>query len=392
MTVTRERRRTACVQPLEQRRLLAAGAAISGGVLIVVGTDRNDVIELVRDSAKKKTITRVMINGQAFKFNQSNYTSVAVYGDDGNDRIVDRGNWKTLGAVGQLSIYGEGGNDRIDAYSNFGRLYGGSGNDSLVNTGSGRMILSGSKGNDTLYGGSSNDTLFGGSGADLLDGRAGSRDLVTNGDPSDTTIRGNSRDYGLRFGAPVAISLDDVANDGTPGERDNIRSVELFVASFGNDTLDFRDADYGVEILDGFNAGADSIIGSPYNDVLITRYEGSGPAPDRPGVTIRGSDGNDYIRGGAGRDVLYGEGGNDEIDDFDDRDDLIDAGSGNDSIDDSGGDDTLIGGAGNDTINNGGDASFRDEIRGSSGTDILFAAADDEDDIITGIETFNVLS
>src|SRR5829696_3120693 len=109
--------------------------------------------------------------------------------------------------------------------------------------------------NDTLIGDAGPNVLQGGSGADLLSGGAG---------PDVATYR--ARRSGVR------VSLDDVADDGSPGEGDDVRStVEDVLGGTGRD------------ILLG-NARRNGLNGGPGND------------------TIQGREGADRLTGGAGRD------------------------------------------------------------------------------------------
>jgi len=95
------------------------------------------------------------------------------------------------------------------------------------------LAIYGDAGNDTLEGGLGGDTLFGGSGDDLFL-------TAAQADGPDSYHGGQGRDvmdYGARV-APLSVSLDDVANDGEPGEQDNVASdIEIVVGGAGNDTL-----------------------------------------------------------------------------------------------------------------------------------------------------------
>jgi Ca2+-binding RTX toxin-like protein len=139
---------------------------------------------------------------------------------------------------------------------------GGDGNDLLVGD-LFRNLLSGGPGNDTLRGLGQDDVLSGGPGRDLTDAGSGS-DTVTYIDHQ----------------APVTASLDGVANDGQPGERDNVVAAENIIGGNGNDTL-VGNADRNV--LRGL-LGDDRLLGRAGDDTLI------------------GSEGTDFADGGAGLD------------------------------------------------------------------------------------------
>src|SRR4051812_22310820 len=215
--------------------------------------------------------------------------------------------------------------------------------------------LDGGNGNDKITGGPGNDVLVGGVGADTLNGGAGT----------------DTADYSART-APVTLSLDSSANDGEPGEADNVNAdVEVLaggagddtltgndgantlLGNAGNDTLDGRGGDdtltggdgtdtasyanaaSGVRVvLDGKpgdgvpngesdNADTENVIGSPGDDVLI----GSG-GPN----SLAGGDGSDRILGGKGADTLDGGAGDDILQSLDGAQDAVACGDGQDGV------------------------------------------------------------
>lgn len=143
---------------------------------------------------------------------------------------------------------------------------GGPGDDRLEG-GEGTLNLDGGDGDDTLLGSAEGDSLIGGLGADLIDGRGG-RDSAGYGDRN----------------VPVRISLDERANDGEPGERDDVRA-ELVSGGGDADTIVGGPGD---EQLYG-GGGADTIDGGPGQDEL---FGGGFDGPD-PGDTLRCGDGDD---------------------------------------------------------------------------------------------------
>ena len=86
----------------------------------------------------------------------------------------------------------------------------------------------------------------------------------------------------------VNVTMDDVANDGLPGEGDNVCSTMRGVT--GSTHGDVLVGSAGVNLLDGFD-GNDSIYGLAGNDILY------------------GGWGNDYLSGGDGDDFVYGSDG-----------------------------------------------------------------------------------
>jgi hypothetical protein len=115
---------------------------------------------------------------------------------------------------------------------------------------------------------------------------------VVDGGPGFDTIPNLVNDYDRLFDDDVSITLDNQANDGEPGEGDNVIGVEKFniVANFA--TVVGTDAAEDVFV----EANGSSVKGLGGNDRLITW------------------DGNDGIEGGAGDDFLQGGFGNDTLD------------------------------------------------------------------------------
>jgi Ca2+-binding RTX toxin-like protein len=257
------------------------------------------------------------------------------------DRSAGVTAWIGSGASGEA-----GENDSIDATVEV--LRGGSGNDTLGDSamlGATANTLFGDAGNDTLYGGGGNDTLYGGTGNDTLVGGIGQNQLLgEGGDDSyragdqvqsgtvgaDTFVGGpgtDTADYALRSTA-VSVNLDNVANDGRPGEADNIKDdVERVTGGSAGDTFT------GNGNANRFfgNGGNDTAQGQGGLDIL----EG-GTGND----TLGGNDGNDILSGGPDVDVLNGGAAND----------TLNGGDGDDKLDGASGDDALNGDAGMDVV------------------------------------------
>ncbi len=186
---------------------------------------------------------------------------------------------------------------------------GGDGND-VVHAGDGHDYLIRSAGNDQHFGEGGPDDIMGGPGNDVEDGGPGddrigfSAGVSNDNDQGADTLRGGDGVDKLLLNAHVGgmtISLDGVANDGAPGEGDNVAS-------------DF-------EHIEGTAANDD--------------FSGS-PGPDK----FLGGAGNDEIRGAAGDDDLSGDGGDDRV--FGD--------AGNDKVQGLQGADKVDGGPGTDQI------------------------------------------
>ena len=181
------------------------------------------------------------------------------------------------------------------------------------NAGGGNDSLYGSPGNDSFRGGDGDDRLFGSAGADQLLGEGGA-DQVNGGDGNDL-VDGGAGDDGLErcsncigsnndpgvgadayFGGPggdklwldghaagMTISIDGQANDGSPGEGDNIASdIEAIGGTVHNDVF-------------AGSAGPDN-------------FEGNGGDDD-----MHGAGGNDDLYGGSGDDRVFGDAGADKV-------------------------------------------------------------------------------
>ncbi|MDA0174348.1 Ig-like domain-containing protein [Solirubrobacter taibaiensis] len=163
------------------------------------------------------------------------------------------------------------------------RLDGGAGPD-VLDGGDGDDVLDGGAGNDTVSGSAGDDALNGGTGADALSGGAGLDDAT----------------HVMLAPTPAAgVSLDDVANDGLPGEGDN----------YASDIEDVSILGQGIVVPSG-----STLIGSAGPNELVT-----GP-------------GNDTINAGAGIDRVTADAGDDAIDVRDGFSDRVRCGPGTDTV------------------------------------------------------------
>jgi Ca2+-binding RTX toxin-like protein len=189
---------------------------------------------------------------------------------------------------------------------------GGGGNDTL-DGGPGADYLVGGAGNDTLHGGADGDALLAGAGNDVLEGG--------DGDDSFDQSRGVSNDPGLgaddyRGGAGtdtvyldahpagMIISLDDVANDGSPGESDNLHAdLEDIRGTIKGDNYT---GTAGPDRFDGA-AGDDVIHGGDGADTLFGGADGDTVYGDAGDDAVYGDYGNDTVDGGSGKDNIFGD-------------------------------------------------------------------------------------
>jgi Ca2+-binding RTX toxin-like protein len=209
---------------------------------------------------------------------------IEIHGGAGDDDIAD-----ASGDAASRAFYGDAGNDTIKAYA---------GND-LVDGGEGNDEVDGGEGDDQVLGGAGNDTMWGDHytdpGADLIDGGPGYDTTQDWSIPSD-----------LQNQPSVDVTLDGVANDGRPGEGDNVVNVEKFqmyvVGRFvGSDAAEniniYNPGNEGPSTLIG-NGGDDSLYGNDFDDTVD-----GGAGNDH----VEGGMGNDTVTGGPGQDVIYGD-------------------------------------------------------------------------------------
>jgi len=241
------------------------------------------------------------------------------------------------------------------------QLQGGGGNDVLVGT-KGHQVFGGGGGHDTMRGGAGPDTFLAmQSGVEEMHGGAG-KDTVS---------------YANYFTMPgVTVTLDDVANDGHPGEGDDVASdVEVLVGSIYDDHLtggvqpnridgglgdDVLNGAGGNDVLEGGGVfvqqdGSDEFHGGPGNDTVMEdqhfgdmRLSIDDRANDKvvddptQGVDDIHTDVENVVAG-AGDDVLTGSPANNRLA----------GGEGNDNLDGLGGNDVLVPGPGTDAVRGG---------------------------------------
>jgi Ca2+-binding RTX toxin-like protein len=234
---------------------------------------------------------------------------------DGNDAMSGSGFPDTV----YLKVDGGSGDDRLTGGAGESNLAGGDGSDYLVG-GTGHGTYLGGPGADRIvtttdadvYGGPGDDllqtsgpaTLLGQDGNDRLESTAPCCLLMLGGPGADDFFGGAAKDDIVRYedtvglGAvprpSVTVTIDDVANDGAPGEGDNVHR--------------------GVEVIQGSSlipnsltgdAADNYLAGGGMDDVLL-----GGAGADY----LQGFTGADRLVGGTGADKLYGYFGDDSID------------------------------------------------------------------------------
>jgi hypothetical protein len=130
-------------------------------------------------------------------------------------------------------------------------------------------------------------------------------DLIDGGPGYDTT-QDWSTPENLDNQPSVDITLDGAANDGRPGEGDNVVNIEKFSMYVvgrlvGSDAAEdfniYNPANTGPSTLIG-NGGDDRLIGNDFDDTVD-----GGAGTDH----VEGGMGNDSVTGGPGQDTIYGD-------------------------------------------------------------------------------------
>lgn len=177
----------------------------------------------------------------------------------------------------------------------------------------------GGTGDDELIGGDGYNTFVGGPGDDLIKGGGGGFCLGGGGAEIDEGHAANGSDtftgqgvvrYSKRTN-PVEVNIDGRANDGEPGEGDNVSRSFSVVGGEGDDTLvSHRE---GSRLAGG--GGSDELRGGPGYDVLsatylqYANYDGYLPTYIGSGQVT-----TDELYGGAGDDLLVGSDGANTLD------------------------------------------------------------------------------
>lgn len=226
----------------------------------------------------------------------------AAAGGAGND-IID-----AVEGRGHTSVDGGDGNDRIAVGGDSPVVVGGAGDDEIESIdASGPAELNGEAGSDRLTGGSYGDVLRGGEGVDILDGAAGPNgldggsgdDVLTggaDGSAGEQLAGGEGYDRVTYEGSAVGVrvAIGGPADDGAPGEHDNVvADVERVDGSDDDDVLaaGFRSA----SLVGG--AGDDSLVGGPNSDTLA-----GGLGDDRLDGGLQAT--GDQFAGGQGEDEI----------------------------------------------------------------------------------------
>jgi Ca2+-binding RTX toxin-like protein len=198
---------------------------------------------------------------------------------------------------------GGAGHDQLDGPSSEAAvtLLGGDGDDKLRG-GFGADTLEGSAGADELDGQNGDDTLRGGAGDDKLAGYNGN-DLIDGGPGIDRI----TDDWLPTEAIQVGVTIDQGADDGRPGERDDVRSVEVIeihrpaALVAGRSPVRF--------IVTETQEGSSRLIGGPGDDLLKSFHYADVIDGKGGDDTIEAGYGDDVITGGPGRDTINADAG-----------------------------------------------------------------------------------
>lgn len=211
---------------------------------------------------------------------------------------------------GPVRVEGGGGNDTLGIELTMPTvaitILGGEGDDKITGH-TGASTLDGGPGNDSVTGGGGPDTVLGGEGDDEVSGdgfTSASPDVIDGGPGTDRAGIGSWSNNSSGPPTPmITVSLDGAANDGRPGEGDNVTSLEqIKINSSATLIAGAEAADF--EIPSNAGAVPSKLVGSPQADRLKAAHgadEIDGGAGDD---TLEGGYGNDTITGGPGRDTI----------------------------------------------------------------------------------------
>jgi Ca2+-binding RTX toxin-like protein len=233
-----------------------------------------------------------------------------------NDACTDPGAIATISSgSGQDTLRGGSATTTVTMFAGGGddTLNGGDGND-IIHGGEGNDVaVAGGPGNDQVLGEGGNDVIRGGDGNDFEDGGTGDDDIgfspgvSHDSDAGADQIVGGAGNDRLRLSGHsggMTISLDGQANDGTPGEGDNIGSdIEKIEGTRSNDVFN---GSAGPDNFEG-DTGNDEIHGGGGNDDLYGGGSDDSIFGDAGNDKLQGANGADRVDGGAGLDQIYGD-------------------------------------------------------------------------------------
>lgn len=268
-------------------------------------------------------------------------------------------------------------------------LYGGAGNDSLINY-SPIVQIHGDNGLDYIGNSGNNATVYGGNGDDnIVNGEA----TLAVSDANVLVTGYKARIYGEDGNDSISNAATDVIIWGE-ADKDTISNSSSNVTVYGGDDEDYLYNTAKTVRLYG-NDGNDTIVNESVAD-SVTAIGGAGDdviTNQGKNSVINGGEGADYISnyadfssmlGGAGDDTIYNSGEKVTIKagisaDYvknEGASDYINLGGGDDTIANEGDHTTIIGGKGDDYINNSGGNHLTYRFGRGAGKDVVVGAND----------------
>ena len=285
---------------------------------------------------------------------------------------------------GSSTIFGGIGNDSLEGSSAADSLRGGEGNDTLAGYGQGYYSdgvaddLRGGGGNDYIYA-SQYDRVYGDAGADTIEVRGYAPAFLNGGNGTDT-LRVNNANISESFLGElerlvlignVRMDADQFSEFARISTDAGTTSVYITLEQGGTGQMLFDPSIETVRI-NGTSSADETLrmVGRGAPDVTYTGGSGR--------TLFEAGGGDDSLSGGAGADTLSGGAGNDTLAGYswrydDDVQDQLSGGDGDDFIT-AGTDDIVDGGSGNDRI----EAYGAVRVTAGDGHDFILASAEDD--------------
>ncbi|HST38384.1 MAG TPA: calcium-binding protein [Conexibacter sp.] len=284
-------------------------ASSDGATIWVRGDDRNETIVLSMTASGEVEVnsdeagpgcTRTIFDSTRCPLGPGGVV-VAMAG--GSDKVTSLMLTEGMLPDGALQVDLGAGDDRFTGADSAETVVAGPGNDTIESAG-GDDSVDGGEGIDTINGGGGRDTLRAGPGDDVLDGdayAAPAADTIDGGEGNDKAVGWNIPDGDLH--PPVTVTLNGAADDGRPGEGDDVAGIER-ITSHVSGTIALSDAPDVVEMWANQDHGSSTIATLGGNDTVT----GGNSAE-----TIDGGAGDDRLEGGFGDDTIVGGPGRDTI-------------------------------------------------------------------------------
>lgn len=270
-------------------------------------SDRTDS-PLTADPSLGCTITSSGF-GQFASCPAAGFTRLRIEGGDGDDELDISPH--DLPISGEVVLDGGAGTDDLEGPTTDRpvTMLGGAGNDAFKG-GRGPDVIDGGEGNDQVDGGDGNDIVRGGPGDDVvIGGRTLSADVIDGG-PGRDMSKGDWYDANLPDNGPLSVTFDGLANDGRPGEGDNVTSVEVIETKRVATLVAGDAADAPVEFsVTNTAAGGSKLVGTRFDDRLRTDTSDDVLDAGAGNDAIDAGYGNDVITPGPGRDTVLADGG-----------------------------------------------------------------------------------